>query len=172
MIREIREIRVQKIIFALFFTQNTPDIHLSCKAQSESNGNQNINQKKKSKNGSVKRIRCIRAIRERFLILSSVAAGSQSATQQIECRITGVLSWPLISRIPRMHTGSHPKQIRPTSVRKKYLSVWIIDHASPESHEYIPDRNLNNSSDSCDSCSKKNISVLVSMIHRVRPNWI
>ena len=26
----------------------------------------------------------------------------------------------------------------------------VLDHKSPESHEYIPGRNLNNSLDSCD----------------------
>ena len=38
----------------------------------------------------MKRLRCIRAIRERFLILSSVAAGLQSAMQQIELRVKNV----------------------------------------------------------------------------------
>ena len=50
--------------------------------QTESKENQNLNQKEKSKNESVKRLRCISDIRERFCDLSSVAAGLQSAMQQ------------------------------------------------------------------------------------------
>ena len=58
---------------------------------------------------------------------------------------------PRISRISRMHTGSHPKKIRPIRairVRKKYIFAYVFysfDHKSPESHEYIPGRNLQDS---------------------------
>ena len=58
---------------------------------------------------------------------------------------------------------SHPKKIRPIRairVRKKYIFAYVFysfDHESPESHEYIPCRNLQDSSDSSDSCSKNNI---------------
>ena len=66
----------------------------SCPVKVQSNEEQNLNQrrksKEKSKNESVKRLRCIRAIRERFLILSSVAAGLQSVMQQY-CLTTYIL---------------------------------------------------------------------------------
>ena len=43
------------------------------------------------------------------------------------------------------------RQIRAISVRKTYSRMnYKVDHKSPESHEYIPGRNLNNSLDSCD----------------------
>ena len=52
------------------------------KVQSKSKENQKINQKKKSKNGSVKRLRCISDTPWAFFDLSSVAEGLQSAMQQ------------------------------------------------------------------------------------------
>ena len=54
------------------------------KAQSKDKS-KNKKSKRKSKKGSVKRLRDKSVIfRERFFDLSSVAAGSQSATQQVE----------------------------------------------------------------------------------------
>ena len=38
---------------------------------------------------------------------------------------------------------------------KRYRLRLVLDHESPESHEYIPCRDLKDSSDSSDSCSKK-----------------
>ena len=53
-----------------------------CPVKEQSNENQNINQKNKSKNESVKRLRDKSDTPWAFFDLSSVAAGSQSALQQ------------------------------------------------------------------------------------------
>ena len=61
----------------------------------------------------------------------------------------------VISRIPRKYTMSQPTRfVRFVRlVFEKNILAYELnsdDHKSPESHEYIPGRNLNNSLDSCD----------------------
>ena len=73
----------EKIIFVVSFPPKSV-LNPPCpaKAQSKPNENQKINQTKNQKTNPCKRLRCISDIRECFLILSSVAAGLQSARQQ------------------------------------------------------------------------------------------
>ena len=132
--------------------------------------------KKKSKNKSVKRLRNKSDTPWVFFDSSSVAAGSQSAMLQIECRITSVLSWPQISRIKRVYTMSQPTRfVRFVRfVFEKHISVWIIlswPQISRISRIYTgsqPTRFVR----FVRLVFEKNISVLVSMIHRVRLIWM
>ena len=56
-------------------------------------------------------------------------------------RVWIILSWPQISRIPRIYTGSQPKQfvrfVRLVFEKNIFAyELYSVDHKSPESHKY------------------------------------